>query len=360
MNRSFQSILFSAVGLILLSSGGAMAGSLTVPNEFSPNTPAEAEKVNENFNATKAAVDDNNTRIDTNAANITSNTDAINTIQSGIQARAVQTCPEGSHIIGFNLDGTFVCSCSGFSSIGLPTLHITSGGTQGQWMSDPLETLGAGKIWEMAGFNNVTSITEYASLADMIASNPTDSWVLPVGIDGTGSVIYDGYLYYNKTNSRNMIKYNLSTRLQEFDVILPNAGFRNTYAYQWGGFSDIDFAVDEEGLWVIYATAANAGNIVISKLSPNTLTVIQSWNTSRSKSAGNAFMVCGVLYVIASYNATDTTIDYKFDTRTLAETDPAIPFTNPGGYNSMVDYNPNDGLLYSWDNRRHQTYQVIK
>lgn len=37
-----------------------------------------------------------------------------------------------------------------------------------------------------------------------------------------------------------------------------------------GGKSDIDLAVDENGLWVIYATEQNNGKIVISQLNPYT------------------------------------------------------------------------------------------
>ena len=41
----------------------AFAGQVTLPNTFTPNTPARATEVNENFAAIKAAVDDNDNRI---------------------------------------------------------------------------------------------------------------------------------------------------------------------------------------------------------------------------------------------------------------------------------------------------------
>jgi hypothetical protein len=62
----------------------AMAGSVTIPNTFTEGTTASASEVNANFDAVKSAVDENDTRITTNAndidsntANITANTDAI-------------------------------------------------------------------------------------------------------------------------------------------------------------------------------------------------------------------------------------------------------------------------------------------
>lgn len=52
------------------------------------------------------------------------------------------------------------------------------------------------------------------------------------------------------------------------------------YPYTWGGFSDIDLMADEIGLWAVYATNQNAGNIVISQLNQDTLEVMKSWNTT--------------------------------------------------------------------------------
>ena len=45
---------------------------------------------------------------------------------------------------------------------------------------------------------------------------------------------------------------------------LPNANYHDTSPYAIDKNTDIDLAVDENGLWVIYATEVNDGNIVIS------------------------------------------------------------------------------------------------
>jgi len=58
------------IGVIFFSTVGASAGDLTIPNTFTSGTPAVAAEVNANFNETETAVDDNNLRIDENAADI--------------------------------------------------------------------------------------------------------------------------------------------------------------------------------------------------------------------------------------------------------------------------------------------------
>ena len=49
------------------------------------------------------------------------------------------------------------------------------------------------------------------------------------------------------------------------EEILPRANYHGTSPYGPDLYGDIDLAVDESGLWAIYATEANDGNIVVSK-----------------------------------------------------------------------------------------------
>ena len=73
---------------------------------------------------------------------------------------------------------------------------------------------------------------------------------------------------------------------------------------------------------------------------------------------GNAFVACGVVYTIDSYNAVSTTINYAYDTSTGKSWNPNIQFTNKYCYNSMVAYNPREKVLYAWDKKRQVTYSL--
>ncbi len=72
-------INLTVLAVLATSSGAALAGSVTIPNDFSSGTPAVAAEVNENFSAVKTAVDDNDGRITTNAEDIAANETAIAT-----------------------------------------------------------------------------------------------------------------------------------------------------------------------------------------------------------------------------------------------------------------------------------------
>ncbi|XP_040886626.1 adhesion G protein-coupled receptor L3-like [Toxotes jaculatrix] len=231
----------------------------------------------------------------------------------------------------------------------------------GAWCKDPLQA--SDKIYYMPWTPYRTdTLTEYSSKEDFIAGRPTTTYKLPHRVDGTGFVVYDGALFFNKERTRNIVKFDLRTRIKSGEAIIANANYHDTSPYRWGGKSDIDLAVDENGLWVIYATEQNNGRIVISQLNPYTLRVEGTWDTSYDKrSASNAFMICGILYVVKSVyedddnEATGNKIDYIYNTELSKDGYLDIPFPNSYQYIAAVDYNPRDNLLYVWNN-----YHVVK
>ncbi|XP_031727874.1 adhesion G protein-coupled receptor L3 isoform X3 [Anarrhichthys ocellatus] len=231
----------------------------------------------------------------------------------------------------------------------------------GAWCKDPLQA--SDKIYYMPWTPYRTdTLTEYSSKEDFIAGRPTTTYKLPHRVDGTGFVVYDGALFFNKERTRNIVKFDLRTRIKSGEAIIANANYHDTSPYRWGGKSDIDLAVDENGLWVIYATEQNNGRIVVSQLNPYTLRIEGSWDTSYDKrSASNAFMICGVLYVVKTVyedddnEGTGNKIDYMYNTDKSKEMTVGIPFPNSYQYIAAVDYNPRDNLLYVWNN-----YHVVK
>ncbi|XP_017556028.1 adhesion G protein-coupled receptor L1 isoform X2 [Pygocentrus nattereri] len=231
----------------------------------------------------------------------------------------------------------------------------------GAWCKDPLQS--GDRLYVMPWTPYRTDMLyEYASWEDFRQNRATTTYKLPNRVDGTGFVVYDGAVFYNKERTRNIVKYDLRTRIKSGEAIIANANYHDTSPYRWGGKSDIDLAVDENGLWVIYATEANNGRLVVSQVNPYTLRFEGTWETTFDKRlASNAFMACGVLYAVRSVYQDDDSeaggdlVLYAYNTNRNQEEPVHIPFPNPYQYISSVDYNPRDNQLYVWNN-----YNVLR
>ncbi|XP_075419687.1 olfactomedin-4 [Tenrec ecaudatus] len=175
---------------------------------------------------------------------------------------------------------------------------------------------------------------------------------------GAGAVVYNSNMYFNLHNTRNIVKLNLTTNKMDVTYTLPNAAFNNRFSYANIEWQDIDFTVDETGLWVIYSTEASTGNIVISKLNDTTLEVLRTWQTKQFKlSVSNAFVVCGVLYATRTLNTRMEEIFYYYDTNTSVEGQLSIPMYKMQEKVQSINYHPieqklyvyNDGYLLNYD-----------
>uniref|UniRef100_A0A7N6BTV6 Adhesion G protein-coupled receptor L2a n=1 Tax=Anabas testudineus TaxID=64144 RepID=A0A7N6BTV6_ANATE len=249
----------------------------------------------------------------------------------------------------------FLCPGT-LKAVGDPSFLFEAEQQAGAWCKDPLQA--GDKIYFMPWTPYRTdTLIEYSSLDDFQNARQTITYKLPHRVDGTGFVVYDGAVFFNKERTRNIVKFDLRTRIKSGEAIINNANYHDTSPYKWGGKTDIDLAVDENGLWVIYATEQNNGMIVISQLNPYTLRFEATWDTAYDKrSASNAFMVCGVLYVVRSTyednesEVSKSLIDYIYNTKQNRGEYVDIHFPNQYQYIAAVDYNPRDNQLYVWNN----------
>uniref|UniRef100_A0A3B3YEM4 Adhesion G protein-coupled receptor L2a n=1 Tax=Poecilia mexicana TaxID=48701 RepID=A0A3B3YEM4_9TELE len=251
----------------------------------------------------------------------------------------------------------YIFLCPGtLKAVGDPSFRFEVEQQAGAWCKDPLQA--GDKIYFMPWTPYRTdTLIEYSSQDDVQNARQTITYKLPHRVDGTGFVVYDGAVFFNKERTRNIVKFDLRTRIKSGEAIINNANYHDTSPYKWGGKTDIDLAVDENGLWVIYATEQNNGMMVISQLNPYTLRFEATWETAYDKrSASNAFMVCGVLYVVRSTyednesEVSKSLIDYVYNTKQNRGEFVDIHFPNQYQYIAAVDYNPRDNQLYVWDN----------
>ncbi|XP_078513531.1 olfactomedin-4-like [Lissotriton helveticus] len=176
---------------------------------------------------------------------------------------------------------------------------------------------------------------------------------------GSGSAVYEDFLYFNCHDSPDMCKVDVTINKLVLRKILPGAVFNNRFSYAGVAWQDIDFAVDESGLWVIYSTEASTGNIVISKLNEITLTVEKTWQTKQYKpSVTNAFIVCGVLYAVRPINTRKEELFYFFDTKTGKEGTLSIIIDKTLETIQSINYSPSDHKLYVYSDGYHVTYDT--
>ncbi|NXH15168.1 OLFM4 protein, partial [Bucco capensis] len=189
----------------------------------------------------------------------------------------------------------------------------------------------------------------YNSFDDLLLFKPTYERRLTYG-EGSGAVFYDNYFYYHSYNSRYITKHDARRNSVVLSKELPGAAISNRFSYAGVAWQDIDFAVDESGLWVIYSTENNMGNIVISKLNETTLDVLNTWQTRQYKpSVSNAFMICGVLYATRTMNTRKEEIFFMYDTRTGQEGRLSVIMDKKLDQIQSIDYSPTDQKLYVYN-----------
>ena len=154
--------------------------------------------------------------------------------------------------------------------------------------------------------------------------------------------------------------FDLERRYQELSVILPDANYYDTSPYSIEKNTDIDLAVDEYGLWAIYATESNEGKIVISQLDPNTLKILGNWNTGIEKtSVMEGWMTCGVFYAV---QADSENLLFMYDTNQSREirgreaTKIVIPDLPES--TTSIKYDPRARSLQVWSLGQMISYQL--
>lgn len=199
----------------------------------------------------------------------------------------------------------------------------------------------------------------YNTLDDLLLYTNAREYRITYG-QGSGTVVYKNNMYVNWYNTGNLAKINLTTNTVAVTQALPAAAYNNRFSYANVGWQDIDLAVDESGLWVIYATEASTGNMVISKLNDTTLEVLNTWHTKQYKpSVSNAFMVCGVLYATRTLNTRTEEIFYYYDTNTGREGRLDIVMHKMQERVQSINYHPFDQKLFVYNDGYLLNYDLI-
>ncbi|KAI4895826.1 hypothetical protein NFI96_026612, partial [Prochilodus magdalenae] len=215
-------------------------------------------------------------------------------------------------------------------------------------------------------------VRQYSSLSAIVAgqqtldkeissSNPTTNT-----IQGPNVVMYGDALYYGCYNTPYVCRFNMTSRTVTNVALPQNSGFNNKFPYGHLAatyiYTDLDLATDESGVWVIYTSPENFGNVIISKvLTDSPPELGKTWQTSLHKrTVTNTFMVCGVLYATRYLDKDTEEIFYSFNTETGVERyDLRIHIKKMQTNVQSLNYNPQDQMLYMYSDAYILSYSVV-
>ncbi|CAL1537066.1 unnamed protein product [Lymnaea stagnalis] len=233
-------------------------------------------------------------------------------------------------------------------------------------------------VYIMLGHSASDQLLQFDTQADVDYKLVTTYIALPFFCVGTGHAVYRRHFYCQKQGTNMIVKYHLKKMDIVSELVLPGATFGNVFPYSSGVDTDVDLAVDEYGLWAIYATEASAGKMVVSKIDHKEMEILKTWMTSYPKKhIGNAFMICGTLYATNSHKDAPTFVKYMFNTDTGTEKfleRGELPFpnsallgmvapdegqkTNKSANSVMLGYDFRTAELHSWSNGRIERFPV--
>uniref|UniRef100_A0A669D7X6 Olfactomedin-like domain-containing protein n=1 Tax=Oreochromis niloticus TaxID=8128 RepID=A0A669D7X6_ORENI len=239
--------------------------------------------------------------------------------------------------------------------------------SEGQKNSYWVQPLLSSHIWG-------NTVRLYQTYEDFMASTNhreftfASSYSDPSTNEGPNAVLYGEALYYHCYRSADVCRYDLEAN-EVKRVTLPGTGvgFNNKFPYCYYDCrlnSDVDVEADETGLWALYATLGNHGNLVISRLvwdsEVKSLNVTQTWETRLFKKAvSNAFMVCGVMYATRYVNEYREEVFYAFDTATGKEDNSlAIRLEKVAKGVASLSYNPTNKQIYMYNDGYLLAYQA--
>ncbi|XP_075402247.1 olfactomedin-like protein 1 [Tenrec ecaudatus] len=232
----------------------------------------------------------------------------------------------------------------------------------GSWMKDAASN--SAKVYFLIGSRNNT-VWEFANIRAFMEDSTKPAprkLILTLSWQGTGQVIYKGFLFFhNQGTSNEIIKYNLQKRVVEDRMWLPGGAGRSL-VYQHSPSTYIDLAVDEHGLWAIHSGPGVYGQLVLTKIEPGSLGVEHSWDTPcRSQDAEASFLMCGVLYVVYRSNGQGPhRITCVYDPLGTVNEEhlPNLFFPKRQRSHSMIHYNPRDKQLYAWNDGNQIIYKL--
>lgn len=238
------------------------------------------------------------------------------------------------------------------TSIGNATQVLKVAETFGTWIRDSANKSDE-RIWVTEHFSGIR-VKEFKDQPSLL--NGSYSLIhLPYYFHGCGHVVYSGALYYHKGGSNTIVRFEFGKETSQ-TLKLENALYFDRKYLFANSKTYFNLAVDEKGLWIIYASSVDGSSILVAQLDERTFSAVQHINTTYPKSkAGNAFIARGILYVT---DTKDTRITFAFDLLGGKQINANFDLRTTQSVLAMLSYNRRDEHLYSWEDGHLMLYPV--
>ncbi|XP_048174284.1 gliomedin [Corvus hawaiiensis] len=237
------------------------------------------------------------------------------------------------------------------TSVGSPVHFVSVQQTFGTWMREPAN-ISDERIWLTMHFSG-NYIKEYENSNALL----NDSYRI-INITGffygCGHAVQNNHLYYQKGGTNDILKFGLD-KASVGTLPMKNALHHGRNYLFSNSKTYFNIAVDEKGLWIIYASSTDE-TIMVAHIDEERFSVIRIINTTYPKSkAGNAFIACGILYVT---DTKDMTVSFAFDLLKEKQIDARFELRSSQSVLAMLSYSLRDKNLYTWENGSLMVYPV--
>nr|XP_043893030.1 olfactomedin-like protein 2A isoform X3 [Solea senegalensis] len=223
--------------------------------------------------------------------------------------------------------------------------------TFGAWMSDA-SLQDDGRYWLADHFSG-RILAEFQNISTFQSTSNKTIDVRKF-YQGCGHVVYKGVFYYHNGGTNKLKRLDLNTGKRD-SLTMGNSRFNNLTYLFCNSKTYFKFAVDENGLWVIFASYTD-DIVMVAKLNSDSFSVEYVINTAYPMTkAGNAFIICGVLYFT---DDKDRRVTHAFDLKKKIPLDASFDLRPDTGILAMLSYYPNKKLLYMWENSNVKTCRV--
>lgn len=263
------------------------------------------------------------------------------------------------------LFSTGSCAHTGLIKVSKPIVnqlnaHLNANYKFGGWGKDSKPIPDRESMYWFSGYTSaaIADIRFYIDYKNLILRNPFQHHTIASGWTGAGNdfIIRDNTLYYQINSPFGLAKLNFTT-MQYLSRVIPGASSKFSFSNSIS--QNFDFAADETGLYVTYATEASNGKLVVAKIDEASFGIVEEFQTSVYKPGlSNTFMVCGVLYAVRTVDIQTEEIFYKYDTKTGQESYISVFFERFLEKFTNLDYNPTDQKLYMYNDGYYVNYHL--